>query len=89
MLYKVANIASEDWHFPTIDKLIENPDIEISDDLDEVYKDASEITYINSTLFPDNLDNWDLSISKSSFQVLLSHLLITYIYRTNQFQLQH
>ena len=60
--YKVANMAPEDRDFPTVEELIENPDIEISDDSDEVYEDAlqspesdSETTYENGTMFPGNL----------------------------------
>ena len=55
-------MAPEDWDFPTVEELIENPDIEISDDSDEVYEDAlqspesdSETTYKNSTMFSGNL----------------------------------
>lgn len=56
-------MAPEDWYFPTVNELIENPDIEISDDSDEVYEDAldhdpdSETTYENGTLFPGNLND--------------------------------
>lgn len=56
-------MALEDRYFPTVDELIENPYVEISDDSDEVYEDAldhapdSETTYDNGTLFPGNLDD--------------------------------
>lgn len=56
-------MAPEDQYFPAVNELIENPDIEISDDSDKVYKDAldyapdSETTYENGTLFPGNLND--------------------------------
>ena len=58
-------MAPKDRDFPTVEELIENPDIEISDDSDEVYEDAldhspesdSETTYENGTLFPGNLSD--------------------------------
>ena len=63
VLYKVANMAPEDQDFPTVEELIENPDIKISNDSDEVYKDVvnhspdSKTIYKNGTLFPGNLSD--------------------------------
>ena len=62
LVVTLANMAPEDQDFPTVEELIENPDIKISDDSDEVYKNAlqspesdSETTYENGTIFPGNL----------------------------------